>query len=326
MQHWTDYWKNTNALNSFAEGEQGKGYQKEIADFWEGQFKQLDSNATVVDLGTGNGAIAVLAQQFSKNKQLNWNVIGIDAANIEPHKLKVKDKLIKQSLSDINFIANTQIEKAPFETESVDAFISQFAFEYSDLEQSLERCFNCLKPCGIISILTHHPQSHISQDSLIGEEVIKYILEQSPAFMQTDLLLDVAQQQTQMGQMHSWPNNPHKQVITTTLHWIFAQLTEKYKADSNAEYWCKSTISQIANILKQIGRIEPLTLKQQLQELYRNLAAHRLRLKDQNKACLSEGRLELIKSVCNKNHFTLDTNEITVENKLFAYHLLIRKQ
>ncbi len=323
MQHWTDYWKNTNALNSFAEGQQGQGYQKEVALFWEEQFRQIPSNGTVVDLGTGNGAVAVLAQKFTQENNKHWKVIGLDAASIEPQKLKLKDKTTKQFLSDIEFIANTPIEKAPFKPESVDAFISQFAFEYSNLEKSLKLCTDCLKPGGSISILAHHPDSHISIDSVIGQEIIKYILQESPAFMQTDLLLDIAAQQSQSGQMNNWPKNPYRQVITTTLHWIFSQLTDKYSSDPDSEYWCKSTIGQIANILKQIGSTNPNQLKHQLQHLFHSLEAHRLRLQDQNEACLSEKRLEQIKSHCKANGVSLEVKELHIENKLFAFHLFI---
>ena len=90
MQHWTDYWKNTNALNSFAEGEQGSGYSNEIADFWNSQFKSLSKGSTLVDLGTGNGAVAVLAQLYSEANQSNFQVYGIDAADIPPKKLIIK--------------------------------------------------------------------------------------------------------------------------------------------------------------------------------------------------------------------------------------------
>lgn len=325
MQHWTDYWKNTNALNSFAEGQQGQGYQKEVSLFWEEQFYQIPSNATVVDLGTGNGAVAVLAQKFTQENNKDWKVIGLDAASIEPNKLNVKDKTTKKHLSDIKFIANTPIEKAPFKPESIDTFISQFAFEYSNLEKSLKLCSNCLKPGGIISILAHHPESHISTDSIIGQEVIRYILQESPAFMQTDLLLDIAAQQSQSGQMGNWARNPYRQVITTTLHWVFSQLTDKFSSDPDSEYWCKSTIGQIANILKQIESTNPKQLKLQLQHLYHSLEAHRLRLQDQNIACLSDKRLKQVENYCRTNGLSLKVKELYIEEKLFAFHLFMQK-
>ena len=325
MQHWTDYWQSTNSLNSFAEGEQSSGYQNEVAEFWHSQFQHLAPDSTVVDLGTGNGAVAVLAQEYSQKENLQWNVIGLDAADIEPKKLQIKDTATKQFLNDIQFVANTPIEKAPFKSESIDAFISQFAFEYSDLEQSIQHCTACLKPGGFISILAHHPDSHISQDSLTGEEIIRYILQESPAFMQTDLLLKFAEQQTQAGQMHNWDKNPERQAITSTLHWIFPQLIQKYSSSSDKEYWCKSVIGQITSILKQIGTTPPTKLKQQLQKNFLNLDAHRNRLRDQNKACLSEERLKLIRNYCETNHLTLKVKELKIENRLFAFHLLIKK-
>lgn len=325
MQHWTNYWKNTNALNSFAEGRQGEGYQEDIADFWNTQFELIKNHATVVDLGTGNGAVAVLADQFSKQNQLDWNVIGIDAAEINPQTIHSADRSITKSLANIDFIAKTPIEEIPFQPASIDGFVSQFAFEYSDIARSLHKCNLCLKSGGVIAMLSHHPESHITKDSKDGEEVISYILEQSPAFMQTDLLLDVAIQQGQSGQMHNWPNNPHRQIITSTLHWIFSQLINNYSSNPNQEYWCRTTIGQITKILQHIGKVEAKELKQHLEELYHNLSSHRLRLKDQIKASLCKEKLEIIRNFCSNNSLQLRIEELEVEGKLFAYQVIMKK-
>lgn len=325
MDHWSNYWNSTQALNSFAEGKQGEGYQHEIAEFWQQQFSQLPEKGTIVDLGTGNGAVAVLAQEFSQKHNYDWTVSGLDAANINPHKLKVKDKEIEHLLHSINFIPNTHIEKAPFEPESVDAFVSQFAFEYSDLTKSLDHCVSCLKPNGLITLLSHHPDSHISKDSAAGAQVIDYILRESPAFLQADLLLDLAKQKTKSHQMQNWPSNPSRQKITSTLHWIFKQLTERFSKSADTEFWCKSTIEQITNIFKQIGSVHPSQLKQSLEKTYLNLEAHKQRLLDQGEASLSEKRVEEIQQYCNANNLSLRINEFNVEEKLFALHLTIQK-
>lgn len=324
MQHWTDYWQNTNSLNSFAEGEQGRGYQDEVAEFWHSQFKHIAPESTVVDLGTGNGAVAVLAEEYSKQQDLQWNVIGLDSADINPQKLQISDSTKKNHLNNIEFIGNTPIESMIFEPNSISAFVSQFAFEYSNIQTSLELCLKCLKPGGIISIVAHHPESSISKDSAIGEAVLEEILVQSPAFIQTDLLLDIAHQQTQAGLMHNWRNNSYRQTITSTLHWIFSQLKTQFQ-NGNESYWCTSTISQITNILKQIGEHSPSQLRQHLSKTYKNLEAHKFRLKDQNNSCLNPKRISLIEDIVKKAGATINQDEITVEKQLFALHLTIKK-
>lgn len=318
MQHWTDYWQNTNALNSFAEGEQAKGYQKDIAKLWEQQLENIQNNATIVDLGTGNGAVAVLSQELSNKLNKNWNIIGLDAAGISPSKLKLKDKSTKQLLKQIQFIPNTPIEKLPFEDNSVDVFISQFAFEYSDISKSLKQCLKCLKSGGKLSFICHTLESHISEDSLIGERALETVLLESPAFMQTDLLLDIAQQQERSGQMRHWQQNPYRQNITATLHWIFDRLSQQFKSNKQEQYWCNSTIKQITNILKNIGSAPASQLRTQLQTVYKSLDSHRLRLKDQNAACLNEKKLEAIKRFCDNHSLTFAYQDLNVDGKVFG--------
>lgn len=326
MEHWSNYWNSTQALNSFAEGRQGEGYQDEVADFWHKKFSSIPSNAAVVDLGTGNGAIAVLAKAYAQKNNKNWSVTGIDAADIQPKSLKLKDKQTTDFLQTINFIGNTRIEDAPFEQESVDAFISQFAFEYSNLEQSLSKCAWCLKPNGVIHLLSHHPSSHISKDSTDGALVIQYILQESPAFIQADLLLETAAQYTKANKMHNWANSPRRQKITSTLHWIFSQLTDRYNKNQGTEYWCSSTIRHITEILKQVGVVPPSQLKKYLEDAFLNLDAHKSRLQDQSKASLSHDRVELIKAFCSNNNLLFNISDFYVEDELFAHQITITKQ
>ena len=325
MQHWTDYWKNTNALNSFAEGEQGSGYSNEIADFWTSQFKSLSKGSTLVDLGTGNGAVAVLAQLYSEANQSNFQVYGIDAADITPKKINHKDAKVKKALSKINFIPNTLIEQSNFESNSVDFYFSQFAFEYSNMEKSVQHCAQCLKSGGKITLLSHHPDSEISKDSQVGASVIHYILHESPVFLQTSLLLDIALQQTQAGQMHNWHNNPYRQQISTTIKWIFDCLIDKFNANKYESYWCKLLISKITNVITALGNSHPSQLLKQLEFTFVQLDSHRKRLEDQNEACLTSDKLQSLKEYSNKHNLDFDIQELSVEGKLLAFRIHMTK-
>lgn len=62
MKHWTNYWRNSGALNSFAEGRVAKGYDGDVKKFWDDKFSLFPTQGEIVDLGTGNGALAILAQ------------------------------------------------------------------------------------------------------------------------------------------------------------------------------------------------------------------------------------------------------------------------
>lgn len=172
MQHWDDYWQNTKALNSFAEGEQGSGYNGAIAEFWHQQFTALPANARILDLACGNGALAVLALQFNKDFQL----YGSDAAQIKPLQQFSERDNAYPFLQRISFFPSMPSEQLSFADQSFDAVYSQFGFEYGDTEQSLLQILRVLKPGGRFTALIHHSASFITKDCQDGINTLAYFL------------------------------------------------------------------------------------------------------------------------------------------------------
>ena len=172
MQHWDDYWQNTKALNSFAEGEQGSGYNGAIAEFWHQQFTALPANARILDLACGNGALAVLALQFSNEFQ----VYGSDAAQIKPLEQFSERDNAYPFLQQIRFFPSMPSEQLSFSDQSFDAVYSQFGFEYGDTEQSLLQILRVLKPGGRFTALIHHSASFITKDCQDGIDTLAYFL------------------------------------------------------------------------------------------------------------------------------------------------------
>lgn len=172
MQHWDDYWQNTKALNSFAEGEQGNGYSGTVADFWHKQFSELPASARILDLACGNGALAVLALQFNKDFQL----YGSDAAQIKPLEQFSERDNAYPFLQRISFFPSMPSEQLSFADQSFDAVYSQFGFEYGDSEQTLQQIRRVLKPGGRFTALIHHSASFITKDCQDGISTLAYFL------------------------------------------------------------------------------------------------------------------------------------------------------
>ena len=172
MQHWDDYWQNTKALNSFAEGEQGSGYNGAIAEFWHQQFTALPANARILDLACGNGALAVLALQFNNEFQ----VYGSDAAQINPQGQFSEQDNAYPFLQQIRFFPSMPSEQLSFADQSFDAVYSQFGFEYGDSEQTLQQIRRVLKPGGRFTALIHHSASFITKDCQDGINTLAYFL------------------------------------------------------------------------------------------------------------------------------------------------------
>ncbi|WP_456373313.1 hypothetical protein, partial [Thiolapillus sp.] len=63
-RQWGDWW-NKHSLTSF-HGHFQNNYDGSLKQFWEERFANLPDNAAIVDLATGNGALALLAAEYSR--------------------------------------------------------------------------------------------------------------------------------------------------------------------------------------------------------------------------------------------------------------------
>ncbi|MGL5047839.1 MAG: class I SAM-dependent methyltransferase [Shewanella sp.] len=192
MEQWTQYWQHTSALNSFAEGQSAMGYYGELRDFWHQQLQYLSPNANLLDIGTGNGALALLCYQYGAAKSYQWDLHAIDAADIKPQHNTYDDAAISDALSQIKFLGNTFTEDLPYEHQSFDLVCSQFALEYANLTLALPECLRVLKDNGNLVAMMHHQDSAIVADSRMGLAVLNLFLEQSNVFVQIKRLLMLA--------------------------------------------------------------------------------------------------------------------------------------
>ncbi len=323
MNHWSNYWSSSKTLNSFAESDVSSGYTGEIKQYWFDIFSTLKSNSRIVDIGCGNGALACLAVEYSNLNNLNFEVHGIDAADIKPLDSLKHDKKLSKLLSEITFHPNTPAESLPFKPNSIDLFISQFGFEYADIPKAISECHKALASNGSIHIMAHHPESIISADTKAGLYVLDKVLHKSPLFLQVDLLLDIATQVYNSGQYKSWHSNPYNLTISRTIKWIIGAIKKELE-DPIYATWVQDIFNRIIPILQKVSSSNPQHLRQHLAEQFTALEQHRIRLDEQDKATFTEERLNILKEKSLDLNFTTQSNPFTVQQKLFAWSIQIR--
>ena len=76
---WDSFWR-YDRLSSFHAAPGAPNYGPPVADGWRAFFRSLPDGAQVLDLATGNGAIAVLAVEADKH----FIVAGTDLADVRP--------------------------------------------------------------------------------------------------------------------------------------------------------------------------------------------------------------------------------------------------
>jgi len=151
--HWSDYWSRgcmTSLPQDFA-----ANYDGEVAEFWQAAFAEVPPAGRMIDLCTGNGAIALLAVAYANKTDQDIEVTAVDAATISSEALAKKFPDQAQALKTIRFISNTRVEDLQLESAGFDLVTSQFGIEYCDWQQAAVQVERILKPGGSL-VMVHH--------------------------------------------------------------------------------------------------------------------------------------------------------------------------
>ena len=165
---WDSFWR-YDRLSSFHAAPGAPNYGPPVADGWRAFFRSLPDSAQVLDLATGNGAIAVLAVEADKH----FIVAGTDLADVRPADFVTT---ARAALETIQFLANTPAERLPLAASSVDAIVSQYGVEYSDLARSLPEAVRVLAPGGRLRFAIHAAEGSIARDTAISIADADFVL------------------------------------------------------------------------------------------------------------------------------------------------------
>jgi len=134
-------------------------YDGEIAAFWQQQVAQLPRGARILDVCTGNGAVALLLAQASAAAGTGSSITAIDAAEIRPDLIKRRFPQLAMLIKRIRFIGARRFETLAVTPASLDLITSQYGIEYCEPAPAARKCFELLKPGGRLALICHAPDS-----------------------------------------------------------------------------------------------------------------------------------------------------------------------
>jgi ubiquinone/menaquinone biosynthesis C-methylase UbiE len=153
---WDAYWDQPR-LAACLRDEQGN-YSGVIAARWAVFFSDLKKQSNILDIATGNGAVALMALECSDRLGLGFSIHGIDSANIDP---AASIPELRLQLERIDFLGNVKSEALPYDDNSFDAVSGQYALEYSRLDRSLSEISRVIRPGGELMFITHTDDSGV---------------------------------------------------------------------------------------------------------------------------------------------------------------------
>lgn len=289
MKHWEHYWQTTQSLNSFVDNN-SDGYKDEIANFWNATFNTLKGEQKVLDIATGNGALAFAVQQFSDQHDLSLTVCASDAAAIDPVMHFSNQTELLHTLKKISFFPQAQTETLPFSAESFDLLVSQFGFEYSDPALALSAVNRVLKPGGRFVALVHHADSFISVDSDNCLHLLEYVLDQNHLVAEAIKALAYAEQRMALGvQLKA---DPVFQQMNSALIRAF-QNFQKHCITQQNEAWYNAFAEEFVPALLEL---RPGCARKMASFEY-SLRSQQQRLIEQNKSRWSESTVDQIRNL-----------------------------
>lgn len=310
MEHWTAYWQATTSLNSFAEGAAATGYQGELAQFWQMQLADLPTDALIADLGTGNGALALLLAEQKLLQQKDWRILALDAAAIRPQQSLSSLPRYAALASAIRFYPQVAMEQLPFARQSMDLLVSQFALEYGKLELSLAEAVRVLKPAGRLVAIMHSHETALAKDSALALSVMAALNAGNGILDQIQQLLQLVTHlyaQQQLPEQNAGFIQANRQLLTQVKH--YQQQLSAAEAD-----WFQYLFAPFAALLFQ----PKAENSQQFLVLRQQLDYYRQRLADQQAACITPLRRQLIDQSMQQLCWQTSWQELRLEGQLFG--------
>ena len=158
---WSNYWQG-GTFHSLP-GLFPENYAGAVSRFWHTVFSRLPAGARVLDLGTGNGALALLAGRYAEENGLEFGVTGIDSAIVDPPG-QVPDAW-KPLAGKITFLSPRRMEQTGLPGAHFHLVMSQFAFEYAEREKAVAELARLLHPRGLFAAVLHHERSKVVQQA-----------------------------------------------------------------------------------------------------------------------------------------------------------------
>jgi len=172
LWEWSVFWQSDQLQSCMPVSEAGASDQ--LYSAWRDFFDTLPAGARILDLGTGNGSLAIQAVEASRARSEPFSVHGVDLADIQPSRYVTSATTL---LDEITFHPRMPMEKLPFADDYFDAVASQYALEYSNMRKSLPEALRVLKSGGRFCLLMHADDGVLKNRCRLQSQQARTILE-----------------------------------------------------------------------------------------------------------------------------------------------------
>jgi ubiquinone/menaquinone biosynthesis C-methylase UbiE len=263
LEHWETYYRG-GALATCPTSADG-GYDLELRDAWVDFFSNLPEDARILDVGTGNGVVALIALETSAELGRRYEIHGTDLARIDPqHHLPEGEK----RLAGVEFHPGVATEKLPFEPGSFDVVSGHYALEYTHIDESLAEIHRVLKPSGRARFILHHKNSILVQNAHRSLHHADWVLKETKIYRLLRRHLE-AERKSQFAARNTW----HELNLA-------AEFLQEGLREPGAQLIVGVTLDAVQKLLSVRTKLPPATLAREIDRVEGELRAAVRRLHD----------------------------------------------
>ena len=285
---WNKYWEHgflTSCRNAFV-----GNYEGAIRDLWLAFFGALAPSDRVLDICTGNGAIAMITNQVSRDRGLHLEIHGIDAAAIRPLETVQSDR---ELLEGIHFHGLTPAESTGFEDRYFQASAGQYALEYTDVRACVEEMARISAPEARVQFVLHPDRSIVMETSREEIRNARLLFDDSAIFASAgELIRIVGSAQTPQARQ-ALKNDPAAEAARNALNESASKVTEAAEASPHPQL-LHMALQNVAEAYRKCGAEGPDVALSLLEDCRQRILANAERLEDLMSAGRTAEQIETI--------------------------------
>jgi len=308
---WSSYWSEgciTSLPNLFPEN-----YGGDILRFWNEEFSELKDRSRILDICTGNGAIAFIARDNVNRRHIHCDIHAIDIANIQPHEPDSDGSHI----NEIKFHAGVAVETTPFADKYFDLVVGQFALEYCNLEDGTKELSRIVREDGSVVLMMHHDESRTVRSTHELISVADIFLDDPTIFYRLRKYVEQYSRQKSI-------DAPKVVRMRQQLIANFDKANKLMRRFPNSRF-LRVTLDNIKQFAERV-HLEPGVQSADIREFENTVKHHLIRAKDQRDAALNAEKISEIGALFTRNGFKSVVYEpFYLDKDLFAWTFKARR-
>jgi len=277
LPQWDDFWRSGRIVS--CPTDETDGYTGNVRKVWEQFFAALPAGARLLDVGTGNGALPLIALEAAANRSVAFELHGVDLARIDPRRV-VPDG--QRLFGDTVFHGGVRAEAMPFADGYFDAVTGQYALEYTQQEAALREIHRVMAAHAPARFVLHHASSIVVTTAHESLAHARDLEERAAAF--SDLREYVAAERTDADRAARL----HARMVERIAY------LHRLSAQSKGSQLLADVLRALGKLFELRQRVSPAEFEQAVDRSYRAFKAGEQRLREMIDAALNEPAMRRI--------------------------------